>query len=184
MGLRAWQSDNIRKTDVAVSKNYLAEQEIREPNRLTTILLDIFEDQLDMGRLVVMQDAQTLLDQQLQQLGRTVLRSGGSTKASDAKRLWKRNMRNSTSSGSSKATARPTKVLQPWRNKQKDCRSRPAVDQFTSDHVTSHGLPGRGLAGGAVAPPVKLRSYSTETILPSSHLNSEKLGEVRSPLSP
>jgi hypothetical protein len=87
MGLRAWQSDTIRKTDVAVSKNYLAEQEIRELNRLTTILLDIFEDQLDMGRLVVMQDAQTLLDQQLQQLGRTVLRSGGSIKASDAKRL-------------------------------------------------------------------------------------------------
>ncbi len=87
MGLRAWQSDNIRKTDVAVSKNYLAEREIKELNRLTTILLDIFEDQLDMGRLVVMQDAQTLLDQQLQQLGRTVLRSGGSIKASDAKRL-------------------------------------------------------------------------------------------------
>ncbi len=40
-----------------------------------------------MGRLVVMQDAQVLLDQQLRQLGRTVLRSGGSIKASDAKRL-------------------------------------------------------------------------------------------------
>lgn len=34
-----------------------------------------------------MQDAQTLLDRQLHQLGRTVLRSGGSMKASDAKRL-------------------------------------------------------------------------------------------------
>jgi len=87
MGLRTWQGDNIRKTDVAVSKNYLAESEIRELNRLTTILLDIFEDQLDLGRLVVMQDAQALLDQQLQQLGRTVLRSGGSVKASDAKRI-------------------------------------------------------------------------------------------------
>lgn len=87
MGLQAWQKDNIRKTDVTVSKNYLAEAEIRELNRLTTILLDIFEDQLDMGRLVVMQDAQTLLNQQLHQLGRTVLRSGGSVKASDAKRI-------------------------------------------------------------------------------------------------
>jgi len=87
MGLQTWQKDNIRKTDVGVSKNYLAEAEIKELNRLTTILLDIFEDQLDMGRLVVMQDAQNLLDQQLQQLGRTVLRTGGRVSASDAKRI-------------------------------------------------------------------------------------------------
>lgn len=87
MGLQTWQNDNIRRTDVVVSKNYLAEGEIKELNRLTAILLDIFEDQLDMGRLVVMQDAQSLLDQQLRQLGRTVLRSGGSVKASDARRV-------------------------------------------------------------------------------------------------
>ncbi|MBB5047916.1 hypothetical protein HNR60_002673 [Rhodopseudomonas rhenobacensis] len=87
MGLRTWQNDNIRKTDVTVAKNYLVETEIKELNRLTTILLDIFEDQLDIGRLVVMQDANNLLDQQLQQLGRTVLRTGGSIKAGDAKRV-------------------------------------------------------------------------------------------------
>ena len=87
MGLQTWPNDNIRKTDVAVSKNYLAEAEIKELNRLTTILLDIFEDQLDMGRLVVMQDAQTLLEQQLRQLGRTVLRTGGRVSASDAKKI-------------------------------------------------------------------------------------------------
>lgn len=40
-----------------------------------------------MGRLVVMRDAQTLLDQQLRQLGRIILRTGGSVKASDAKRI-------------------------------------------------------------------------------------------------
>lgn len=87
MGLQSWQNDNIRKTDATVSKNYLTEAEIKELNRLTTILLDIFEDQLDIGRLVVMQDAQTLLDRQLDQLGRAVLRSGGSVKTSDAKRV-------------------------------------------------------------------------------------------------
>jgi hypothetical protein len=87
MGLQTWQNDNIRKTDVAVSKNYLADREIKELNRLTTILLDIFEDQLDLGRLVVMRDAQSLLDQQLGHLGRTVLRSGGSMKAAEAKRI-------------------------------------------------------------------------------------------------
>jgi hypothetical protein len=87
MGLQAWPNDQIRKSDVIVSKNYLSQPEIKELNRLTTILLDIFEDQLDIGRLVVMRDAQNLLDQQLRQLGRVVLKSGGSVSAADAKRL-------------------------------------------------------------------------------------------------
>ncbi len=86
MGLQSWPEDNIRKQDVTVSKNYLSEAEIKELNRLTTILLDIFEDQLDLGRIVVMTDAQTLLDQQLAQLGRALLKGGGSTKAADAKK--------------------------------------------------------------------------------------------------
>lgn len=78
MGLATWPSDTIRKQDVVVSKNYLAEGEMRELNRLTTILLDIFEDQADIGRLIVMDDATRLLDGQLSGLGRQVLRSGGS----------------------------------------------------------------------------------------------------------
>ena len=85
MGLQSWPNDNIRKVDAGISKNYLAEAEIKELNRLTNILLDIFDDQLDMGRLVVMQDAHNLLEQQLQQLGRSVLRTGGQISASDAK---------------------------------------------------------------------------------------------------
>lgn len=87
MGLQTWPLDHIRKIDVGVSKNYLAEGEIKELNRLTTILLDIFEDQLDVGRLVIMQDARDLLDRQLDQLGRSVLKSGGSVKAAEAKRI-------------------------------------------------------------------------------------------------
>lgn len=87
MGLTAWHGDGIRKADVTVSKNYLAEPEIRELNRLTTILLDIFEDQLDLGRLVVMLDAQNLLDRQLANLGRNVLRTGGSVSASAARQF-------------------------------------------------------------------------------------------------
>lgn len=85
MGLQTWPKDNIQKRDVVVSKNYLAEGEIKELNRLTTILLDIFEDQLDMGRLIVMQDARNLLDQQLAQLGRAVLRSGGNVRGEAAR---------------------------------------------------------------------------------------------------
>jgi hypothetical protein len=78
MGLMTWPNDNIRKSDASVSKNDLAAGEIGELNRLTTILLDIFEDQLDIGRLVTMDDAHRLLDDQLKNLGRVVLTSGGS----------------------------------------------------------------------------------------------------------
>lgn len=86
MGLRTWPNENIRKADVVVSKNYLGEMEIKELNRLTTILLDIFEDQMDMGRLKTMAEVETLLDSQLKGLGRNVLRGGGQVAMKDAKR--------------------------------------------------------------------------------------------------
>ena len=85
MGLTSWPNDNIRKSDATVSKNYLGDAEIKELNRLTTILLDIFEDQADLGRLVMMQDARDLLVRQLASLGRVVLSSGGRVSMTDAK---------------------------------------------------------------------------------------------------
>jgi hypothetical protein len=48
-----------------VSKNYLVEAELKELNRLTTILLDIFEDQLDIGRISTMAEIEALLGGQL-----------------------------------------------------------------------------------------------------------------------
>ncbi|EBV3599889.1 DNA-binding protein, partial [Salmonella enterica subsp. enterica serovar Virchow] len=86
MGLRTWPRDAPRKQDAGVLKNYLAESEIRELNRLTTILLDIFEDQAELGRLILMADAAALLENQLKGLGRVVLRGGGSVSADDARR--------------------------------------------------------------------------------------------------
>lgn len=86
MGLQSWPNENIRKADAGTSKNYLAAAEVKELNRLTTILLDIFEDQIDIGRLTKMADAAALLDGQLANLGRTVLRSGGSVSMADAAR--------------------------------------------------------------------------------------------------
>jgi hypothetical protein len=85
MGLRTWQHDEIRKTDTEVAKNYLVEHEIRELNRLTTILLDIFEDQLDIGKLTTMAQAEQLLNQQLKSLNRKVLTHGGVVKTEKAK---------------------------------------------------------------------------------------------------
>lgn len=84
MGLQTWPNENIRKTDVTVSKNYLTETEVRELNRLTTILLDIFEDQLDLGRLTLMSQAESLLNKQLRDLGRVVLQGGGRVRTKDA----------------------------------------------------------------------------------------------------
>lgn len=85
MGLENWSGPQPRKQDVAVSKNYLSQSELKELNRLTVIFLDIFEDQLDLGRLVVMEDTSLLLDAQLANLGRVVLRGGGAVRASDAR---------------------------------------------------------------------------------------------------
>jgi hypothetical protein len=85
MGLRTWPHDEVRKSDSEVAKNYLAEHEVRELNRLTTILLDIFEDQLELGKLTTMLEASNLLDMQLRSLNRSVLTHGGVIKAQVAK---------------------------------------------------------------------------------------------------
>lgn len=86
MGLTNWPNEKIRKSDVATAKNYLSDSEIRELNRLTVILLDIFEDQMDIGRLKTMEEAAHLLDRQLSGLGRAVLQTGGQVSMVDAKR--------------------------------------------------------------------------------------------------
>ncbi len=90
MGLTNWPNENIRKTDVSTSKNFLASGEVKELNRLTTILLDIFEDQLDIGQLTTMAHAESLLDRQLEQLHRVVLRHGGKVKMTTAKSFAER----------------------------------------------------------------------------------------------
>ncbi len=42
-GLRAWQGDKVRKTDIFVAKNYLTEDEIDTLNRLVVIFLETAE---------------------------------------------------------------------------------------------------------------------------------------------
>jgi hypothetical protein len=87
MGIQTWSKANITKADALVAKNYLADLEIKELNRLTTIMLDIFDDQLDLGRLTTMGEAERLLDSQLVQLKRLVLRHGGNISSQQAKRI-------------------------------------------------------------------------------------------------
>lgn len=85
MGLQVWPKAEIRKADVSVAKNYLAPTEMRELNRLTTILLDIFEDQLEIGRLTTMTEATERLDSSLRNFGRLVLDHGGQIKGDRAR---------------------------------------------------------------------------------------------------
>jgi hypothetical protein len=85
MGLRSWKGDHVTQADVDIAKNYLAESELREFNRLTVILLDIFEDQADLGKLNTMVEVTALLENQLRSLSRQVLRGGGSVKTAQAK---------------------------------------------------------------------------------------------------
>jgi hypothetical protein len=84
MGLQTWPKDEIRQADATVAKNYLSDTEIRELNRLTSILLDIFDDQLAIGKLTLMSEASALLDAQLLNLNRAVLRRGGRVSHLDA----------------------------------------------------------------------------------------------------
>jgi hypothetical protein len=85
MGLQTWPKSEIRKQDVKVAKNYLTSHEIEELNRVTVILLDVFEDQLKIGKLTLMSEASKLLDAQLKQLSRPVLTHGGTASHTDAK---------------------------------------------------------------------------------------------------
>lgn len=87
MGLQTWAASEIHKKDALTAKAYLAPAEIEELNRLTSILLDIFEDQLKIGRLTLMDEARALLDAQLKQLGRSVLSGGGSISHDQAKQV-------------------------------------------------------------------------------------------------
>lgn len=89
MGLQTWKGERIASSDVTVAKNYLAPAEVRELNRLTDILLTIFEDQLETGRLTTMAQASELLDGQLKGLGRVVLSHGGRVSKDDADRRAK-----------------------------------------------------------------------------------------------
>lgn len=77
MGLQTWPNKNIRKADVTIAHNYLAESEIREKNRITVMLLDFFEDRVEIGKLTTMAQAETELNKFIQFNDRALLRDKG-----------------------------------------------------------------------------------------------------------
>ncbi len=65
MGLRSWRNapkGKILKTDVSVAKNYLAEKEISELNRIVSMYLDYAENQAKKQRPMTMKDWAEKLD--------------------------------------------------------------------------------------------------------------------------
>jgi len=84
MGLTNWQKDVVRKTDVAVAKNYLNEHEIAELNRIVTMWLDFAEDQAQRRRQVFMRDWETKLDDFLAFNDRRILTDAGGVSKQDA----------------------------------------------------------------------------------------------------
>lgn len=85
MGLRTWAKENIRQADVTVSKNYLDPGEADELNRVTSLLLDYMIDQLKIGRIATMGDAERAFDTLLKTSGRHVLTHGGGVRSGTAK---------------------------------------------------------------------------------------------------
>lgn len=84
MGLQSWDGDRILQKDATSPSRYLAEPEYRELSNLAVILLDVFSDQADMGKLTSMKEAEALFDNQLKLLSRSVLKHGGSIRHDDA----------------------------------------------------------------------------------------------------
>lgn len=87
MGLQAWPGDAIWTKHVTVANNYLGHAEIEEKNRLTTMLLDFFEDRLKIGKLTTMLEARDQLDSFLKFNDRSVLSHKGGVSRSDADRF-------------------------------------------------------------------------------------------------
>lgn len=80
MGLTTWKNaphGPIRKTDVAVAKNYLSQPEIAELNRVVTMYLDFAEDQARRKKTMHMAEWVQRLDAFLQFNERKVLTHAG-----------------------------------------------------------------------------------------------------------
>jgi hypothetical protein len=84
MGLVTWHGRNPSKADTKVAKNYLGDAEIRDLNRFTNMLLDYFEQETELHRLVLTSDAERAVDRFITNNDRQLLRGAGSISKKDA----------------------------------------------------------------------------------------------------
>jgi len=84
MGLTTWSGGYPTQKDVLTAKNFLGESEIKDLNRFTGMLLDYFEQETDLRRLVTMRDAETKLDHFIRSNERPLLQDAGSVSKKQA----------------------------------------------------------------------------------------------------
>lgn len=87
MGLTTWSGDKVRKKDVAISKNYLNQEELDTLNRIVTMYLDYAELQAKNHRQMFMKDWREKLDAFLQFNGQEILNNAGSIQKKVADKL-------------------------------------------------------------------------------------------------
>lgn len=90
LGLTSWKNSpegKIRKSDVSIAKNYLAEKELKQLNRIVTMYLDYAETQAEKQRSMTMKDWIKKLDAFLQFNEKEVLTNPGKVSAEVAKEL-------------------------------------------------------------------------------------------------
>lgn len=87
MGLTSFKGGEVRKGDITTAKNYLAEKEIQQLNRIVTMWLDFAEDQAARKKQIFLKDWVTKLDEFLVFNDRDVLENAGrvTKKAADEK---------------------------------------------------------------------------------------------------
>jgi hypothetical protein len=87
MGLTSWKGPKVRRTDVAVAKNYLSIDEIGELNRIVVMYLDYAEDQAHRRKPLYMHDWRDKIDAFLKFNERAILEDAGKVSMEVAKTL-------------------------------------------------------------------------------------------------
>jgi len=87
MGLTNWKGSKVRRTDVAVAKNYLSIEEIGELNRIVVMYLDYAEDQAHRRKPLYMRDWRDKIDAFLKFNERAILEDAGKVSMEIAKAL-------------------------------------------------------------------------------------------------
>jgi len=87
MGLTSWKGSKVRRTDVAVAKNYLSIEEIGELNRSVVMYLDYAEDQARRRKPLYMRDWRDKIDAFLKFNERAILEDAGKVSMEVAKTL-------------------------------------------------------------------------------------------------
>lgn len=87
MGLTSWKGKVVRKADVATSKNYLAEREVGDLNRLVTMFLEFAEFRAQRRIQTTMQDWIAQTDRFLEFNEQSVLNNAGTVAHDDMVRI-------------------------------------------------------------------------------------------------